>query len=346
VRNKGSISLRTAIIGVGSMGRRHVQVVRDLGLDLVAVCDQRPESLSLAAAEHNISAEKQFTDVNEMFIQARPECVIVSTTAPSHCEYTCAAAASGVRFILCEKPMATSLAQCDQMVRVCQERGVELAINHPMRFMDQYTESKRLAQSEAFGGLTSVTVLAGNLGLAMNGTHLFEMFRFLSDEAPAEVTGWLMPERVPNPRGPEFEDHGGAVRVSTASGKRLYLELGSDQGHGMLVILYGRYGRIIVDPFAGLMTVSVREEQHRASPTTRYNLPEVKTEKRIAAASAVEPSRRVLEALLRRENFPTAEQGRLALEVLVAAYVSNESGHTPVRLDKTDLPRNRIFPWA
>jgi hypothetical protein len=75
-------------------------------------------------------------------------------------------------------------------------------------------------------------------------------------------------------------------------------------------------------------------------------LPEVKTEKRIAAASAVEPSRRVLEALLRRENFPTGEQGRQALEVLVAAYVSNESGHTPVRLDKTDLPRNRIFPWA
>ena len=329
------------------MGRRHVQAVRDLGLDLVAICDQRRESLSLAAAEHNISAEKQFTDVNEMFSQAHPECVIVSTTAPSHCEYTCtAAAAAGVRFILCEKPMATSLAQCDQMVRVCQERGIELAINHPMRFMEQYTESKRVAQSEAFGGLTSVTVIAGNLGLAMNGTHLFEMFRFLTDEAPAEVTGWLMPERVLNPRGPEFEDHGGAVRVSTASGKRLYLELGSDQGHGMLVILYGRCGRIIVDPFAGLMTVSVREEQHRASPTTRYNLPEVKTETRIAPASAVEPSRRVLKALLQREDFPTGEQGRQAMAVLVAAYVSNESGHTPVRLDKTDLPGDRIFPWA
>jgi predicted dehydrogenase len=338
--------LRTAIIGVGSMGRRHLQAVGDLGLDLVAICDQRPESLSLAATEQNVSGAAQFQNASEMLEQAQPECVIVATTAPSHCEYTCAAAAAGVTFILCEKPMATSLDQCDRMIQVCAERGVELAINHPMRFMEQYTESKRLAQSEAFGGLTSITVVAGNLGLAMNGTHLFEMFRFMTDEAPAEVTGWLMPEKVLNPRGAEFEDYGGAVRVTTAQGKRLYLELGSDQGHGMLVILYGRCGRIVVDPFAGLISTAVREQQHRDSPTTKYYLPEVKTEQRIAAASAVEPSRRVLEALLQRENFPTGEHGRQAVEVLVAAYTSSENSHTPVRLPATDLQRDRIFPWA
>ena len=338
--------MRTAIIGAGSMGRRHLQAVRELELDLVAVCDQRPDSLTRASAEHDIPAEKQFTSATEMFAQAKPECVIVSTTAPSHCEYTCAAAEAGARFILCEKPMATSLTQCDRMIRVCQERGVELAINHTIRFIEQYQESRRIAQSEACGGLCSVTVVAGNLGLAMNGTHLFEMFRFMTNEDPAEVTGWLMPEKVLNPRGAEFEDHGGAVRVTTASGKRLYLELGADQGHGMLVILYGRYGRIIVDPFEGLLTFSAREEQYRDSPTTRYNLPGIKTEQRIAAPSAAEPSRRVLEALLRRENFPTGQQGRQALDVLVAAYVSSENGHMPIRLGKTDLPRDRTFPWA
>jgi predicted dehydrogenase len=317
-----------------------------MGLDLVGICDQRPESLELAAAEYDIPIEKQFAHAVEMFRQARPECVIVSTTAPSHCEYTCAAAEAGARFILCEKPMATSLTQCDRMIRVCEERAVKLAINHPMRFMEQYVESKNVARSEAFGGLTSVTVVGGNVGLSMNGTHLFEMFRFMTDEAPVEVAGWLMPEKVLNPRGAEFEDHGGAVRVTTASGKRLYLELGSDQGHGMLIILYGRYGRIIVDPFRGLLTFSAREDQYHDSPTTQYNLPEVKTEQRIAAASAVEPSRRALEALLQGENFPTGEQGRQAAEVLVAAYVSDENGHTTVELGKTDLPRDRIFPWA
>jgi predicted dehydrogenase len=317
-----------------------------MGLDLVGICDTRPESLALAGAEHSIAAESQFSNADQMFAQTRPECVIVSTTAPSHCDYTCAAAEAGVRFILCEKPMATSLAQCDRMIRVCEEKAVKLAINHPMRFMEQYTESKRLAQSEAFGGLTSVTVIGGNVGLAMNGTHLFEMFRFMTDEDPAEVTGWLMPEKVLNPRGAEFEDHGGAVRVSTSSGRRLYLELGSDQGHGILIVIYGRYGRIIVDPLAGLITASMREEQYRDSTTTRYNLPEVKTEQRIAAASAVEPSRRALDALLQYENFPTGEQGRQAMEVLIAAYVSDENGHIPMGLSGTKLPRDRKFPWA
>lgn len=328
------------------MGRRHLRAVRELGLDLVAICDQRPESLTLAAAEHDLSGTARFTNAIEMLAQVQLECLIVATTAPSHYEYTCAAAEAGVKFVLCEKPMATSLAQCDRMIQVCTESGVELAINHPMRFMEQYTESRRLAQSEAFGGLTSITVVAGNLGLAMNGTHLFEMFRFMTDEAPAEVTGWLMPEKVVNPRGSEFEDYGGSVRVTTAQGKRLYLELGSDQGHGMLVVLYGRCGRIVVDPFAGLITTAVREEQYRDAATTRYYLPEVKTEKPIAVASAVEPSRRVLEALLQRDNFPTAEQGRQALEVLVAAYVSDENGHIPVRPGTTGIPRDRIFPWA
>ena len=339
--------MRTAIIGVGKMGRRHIQVVRGLGLDLVAICDKRPESLELAGTEHDIPTHRRFTNAAEMLARTSPECVIISTTAPSHCEYTCAAAEAGARFILCEKPMATSLAQCDRMIRICEERGVKLAINHPMRFMEQYTAPKRLAQSEAIGGLRSITVIAGNLGLAMNGTHLFEMFRFMTDEPTAEVTGWLMPEKVQNPRGAEFEDHGGAVRVTTAGGKRLYLDLGSDQGHGMLLIFYGRNGRIIVDPFEGLLTVSAREEQYRGSPTMRYNLPGLKTKQRIAtSADGVEPARRSLEALLQQTNPPTGEQGRQALEVLIAAYVSNENGHMPVRLGQTVLPRDRTFAWA
>jgi len=328
------------------MGRRHLYAMRDLELDLVAICDGRTESLALASAEHNIHAEQQFTNASQMLEQTRPECVIVATTAPSHCDYTCAAAAAGARFILCEKPMAISLDQCDRMIQTCDERGASLAINHPMRFMKQYTEAKRLVQSESFGALCSVTVIAGNLGLAMNGTHLFEMFRFITDEAPAEVTGWLMSEKVPNPRGAEFDDRGGNVRVTTASGKRLYLELGADQGHGMLVIFYGRYGRLVVDPFKGLMTVSAREEQYRQSPTAQYNLPGVETEKRFAAASAVESSRRALEALLRQEDFPTAQQGRQAMEVLIAAYVSDENGHVPVALAGANLPQARQFPWA
>jgi predicted dehydrogenase len=242
--------------------------------------------------------------------------------------------------------MAVSLAECDKMLEVCAHYGTELAVNHQMRFMEQYTEPKRLVHSEAFGGLSSVTVVAGNFGMAMNGTHYFEMFRYMSDEPPSEVAAWLSEDRVPNPRGAQFEDRTGSVRLVTESGKRFYMDVGTNQGHGMTVVYAGPYGQLVVDELAGTMHLRVREEQYRSLPTTRYGMPWVEEEYRIRPADAVSPSRAVLEALLNDQNPPTGQDGRLAVAALVAAYVSDENGHVPIRLDTDDLPRDRGFLWA
>lgn len=338
--------MRTVILGVGRMGRRHIQVVHNLGLDLVGICDQNPEALALAAKEHGVPPALHFADAAALLQAAQPDCVIVATTAPSHCEYTSMAAEAGAKFILCEKPMAISLAECDRMLEACARYGARLAINHPMRFMEQYTEPKRIVESEDFGGLTSVTVVAGNFGMAMNGTHYLEMFRYMTDEPTVEVTAWLSPDKVPNPRGPQFEDRAGSVRLVTASGKRSYLDAGYDQGHGVTVIYSGRYGQLIVDEVAGSMHLAVREEEHRGLPTTRYGTPGLERTQKLRCGDVVPLSRAVLQALLEGDNFPTGEQGRLAVAVLVAAYVSDERGHATVRLDQDDLPRERIFPWA
>lgn len=338
--------MRAAVIGTGRMGRRHIQVIQELGLALVGICDCNPEALAMAAEEQRAPRDIHFADPHLMLSQTKPECVIVSTTASTHCEYTCLAAEAGARYIFCEKPMAVSLEECDRMIATCQAHGVRLAINHQMRFMEQYTEPKHIVQSEAFGGLSSITVVAGNFGMAMNGTHYFEMFRYMTDEEPAEVTAWFSPERVPNPRGAQFEDRAGAVRLTTSSGKRFYMEISADQGHGMKVIYAGPYGQLVVDELAGTMVLSVREEQYLDLPSTRYGMPWVETLKKIEPADAVEPTRAVLDALLRDENPPTGQDGRLAVAAVVAAYVSDENGHISVRLDDTNLPLDRTFPWA
>jgi predicted dehydrogenase len=64
------------------------------------------------------------------------------------------------------------------MIRACEQQGAQLAINHQMHFMEQYTSPKAIIESDAFGGLRSATVVAGNFGMGMNGLHYFEMFRF------------------------------------------------------------------------------------------------------------------------------------------------------------------------
>jgi predicted dehydrogenase len=338
--------MKTVILGVGRMGQRHLQVARDLSLEVAGICDQNPETLSLVGREQGIPAERQFTDVATLLEKTRPECVIIATTAPTHSSYTCLAAEAGARYILCEKPMAVSLAECDRMIDVCRHNNAKLAINHQMRFMEQYTEPKRILQGEDFGGLKSVTVVAGNFGMAMNGTHYFEMFRYMTDEAPVEVTAWFSGEKVSNPRGAEFEDRAGSVRITTASGKRFYMDTSADQGHGMKVIYGGAYGQIVVDELSGEMSMDAREEQYRELPTTRYGMPRVASAGKIAPADAVTPTRAVLEALLKEEDAPGGEDGRLAVAVLVAAYFSDENGHLPVRLDDERLPGERVFPWA
>lgn len=338
--------MKTVVLGTGRMGRRHIQVVKQLGLDLVGICDLNLEALALAEKEQGVPAELHYSDVSSLLEKMRPECVIIATTAPMHCEYTCLAAEAGAKYILCEKPMAVSLAECDQMLEACQKHHVRLAINHQMRFMEQYTETKRIINSEAFGGLTSVTVVAGNFGMAMNGTHYFEMLRYMADDPADEVTAWFSPEKVPNPRGPQFEDRAGSVRITTPSGKRFYMEIGSDQGHGVRVVYAGKYGQIVVDELSGAMTLVAREDQYRQLPTTRYGMPAVYSTQAIRPADAVAPSRSVLEALLKDQDPPSGEDGRLAVQVLVAAYLSDEQGHRSVKIAETNSCRGRVFPWA
>ena len=71
-----------------------------------------------------------------------PELVVVASTADTHCKYTCAAAEAGAQVVLCEKPMGVSLTECDLMIETCRAHGTKLAINHQMRYMEQYTAAK------------------------------------------------------------------------------------------------------------------------------------------------------------------------------------------------------------
>jgi len=215
-----------------------------------------------------------------------------------------------------------------------------------MRFMEQYTVPKGIMDGEAFGGLCSATFVDGNFGLVMNGTHYFEAFRFLTGTAPRWVTAWLSPEKVPNPRGPQFEDRAGAVRLVNEARQRCYLECSADQGHGMQAIYAGPRGQIFVDELYGDMIVAVREEEHRALPTTRYGMPAVRTMETLNPADAVAPSAAVLRALIGENDYPSGEDGRLAVRVAVAAHLSHERGNATIDLGSDDLPSSREFPWA
>ncbi len=327
------------------MGLRHLEVLRSLRLDVAGAADRYEQALA-KGEEAGLLRDQLFRDPMAMLRELRSECVVIATTAPSHRELVCAAAENGARAILCEKPMAVSLAECDRMIDACRATGTRLAINHQMRFMEQYTLPKEIVHSPLFGGLGSVTVVAGNFGIAMNGSHYFEMFRYMTDTPPVKVNAWFSDEMLANPRGPEFQDRAGCVRLETADGKRFYMDASSDQGHGMLVCYAGRNGRLDVDELAGHMRLVVRKSEHQAQPTTRYGMPADTTERAITPADSVAPTRAVMAALLEGANYPDGEVGRSVVEVLVAAHISDERSGETIDLATNSLPRDRVFPWA
>jgi len=337
--------MKTVLAGLGRMGLRHYEVLQSLDLELIGAADPFEQARD-SAVEAGISSDLLFDDAVKMIEQTSPECVIVATTAPYHRELVLAAAKAGAKAVMCEKPMGVSLAECDDMVEACKASGTRLAVNHQMRFMEQYTWSKEIVSSEAFGGLSGISAMFGNFGLAMNGSHYFEMFRYMTDEDPVKVAAWFSKDTVSNPRGDQFVDHGGSVRLETASGKRFYMDASTDQGHGMFVSYAGPNGRLDIDELAGHTRLVLREEEHRQQPTTRYGMPYETTIKDITPADAVAPTRSVMEALLKGENYPDGETGRLVLELLVAAYLSHEQDGKTIDLRTTDLPRDRVFPWA
>jgi predicted dehydrogenase len=338
--------MKAGLLGLGRMGLRHLEVLRSLKLDVVGASDLQEVARTKAAADYGVPASALFTDAREMIEKLKPELLVVATTAPSHADFVCLGAQNGAKAILCEKPMAVSLAECDRMIEDCAKSGTRLAVNHQMRFMEQYTKAKEIVEDASFGGLASATVVAGNFGIAMNGSHYFEMFRYLADEMPAKVAAWFSSETVANPRGAQFEDRAGSVRITTAKGRRFYMDASTDHGHGMHVTYAGPYGRLDVDELAGKAQLVVRQAEHRNVPTTRYGMPHEEHVIAITPADSVAPTRAVLEALLAGKNFPDGAIGRMAVEVLAAAFMSNEQGGKTIELATADLPRDRKFPWA
>ncbi|WP_374322058.1 Gfo/Idh/MocA family protein [Aquipseudomonas alcaligenes] len=337
--------MKFAIIGLGRMGRRHIQVAQSLGFDVVGVYDLFQGAVDETLNEFPMLKDKVFSSAEALLEQSGAQLLTVSTTAPSHAEFVCKAAESGFRYILCEKPLAVSLAEADAMVVSCAQNGVQLAVNHQMQFMEQYTKIRDMIGSGEFGPLRSITVHASNFGLAMNAVHYFEMFRYVTGETLASVQCWIDNEKVPNPRGPQYSDYSGQLRGLSASGVRLNLEAGGDLGHGIQVIYGCRNGQIIVDELAGSVRAIRRKAEFTELPTTRYGMPVDVESFSIAPADVLEPTACVWRAMLAGQSFPDGYVGQHALAVLVAAYISGEANAALTAVDDS-LPKQKTFSWA
>jgi predicted dehydrogenase len=337
--------MKAVVIGCGRMGARHVEALIGIGVDIIGLYDLNQDNALGIVSKYNLKNEIVFENLTALFESKEIDLCVIATTAPSHKEYIDLALKSGIKKILCEKPLSTSLQNCANIMESAKQHNAHIAVNHQMRYLEQYTLPKRLLKSSEFGGLESININAGNFGMAMNGVHYIEMARFMFDELPYKIAAWFDEKELPNPRGIEFKDKSGSFRFSTPTGKTCYLNAASTNGHGIIVTYCAKYGQIVVDELAGHMYFTHRNVEDLSLPTTRYGQPSIREFKEIKAVDIITSTQLVLKDLINGAGYPTLEDATMAIKTLIAAYISDESKHAEIEIDNMNC-NNRNFPWA
>ncbi|MEP6947087.1 MAG: Gfo/Idh/MocA family oxidoreductase [Acidobacteriota bacterium] len=121
------------LIGAGDIVRRRVApALKALeNCELVSVSRGQAELAESFAAEFGI--RKWFADWRELLADGEIDAVYIATPVYLHAEQTIAAAEAG-KHVLCEKPMALNVADCDRMIAACRANNVRLGIAYYRRF--------------------------------------------------------------------------------------------------------------------------------------------------------------------------------------------------------------------
>ena len=172
---------RTAIIGCGGVSRRHFHGYHHPQTQLVAIAEIDEQKLEEAGKTNGV--DRLYTDYRELLERERPDLVSVCTTAPPHRDITVGCAEAGVH-VLCEKPMATNLAEADDMIEACDRAGVRLAINHQQRCSPQFKKTRELLEQGQIGELRAIQDRGknrqGGYEMMEIGTHMFDAMQFFA----------------------------------------------------------------------------------------------------------------------------------------------------------------------
>lgn len=145
--------IRAAVIGLGAMGRHHVRVFSELEqVELVAVADAIPGTVARVSTEYGVPG---YTDIDELLETVPLDAVSIVVPTSLHHDVSIKAMRHGVN-VLCEKPIADTVAMASEMIEVARQEGVRLMIGHIERFNPAIIELKqRLEQAGDVYQITS-----------------------------------------------------------------------------------------------------------------------------------------------------------------------------------------------
>ncbi len=196
--------IRMAVVGVGRIGLTHAENVahRVPGARLVAVTTGKQERAD--EARRRCGDVAVYATLDALLAEAEGlelDAVVISSSTSAHADNVEQCAAAGLH-MLCEKPLALTLPDCDRAIAAAERAGVKLMVGHVRRFDAGYAEAKRLVESGAIGLPVVLRAISGDVdppppsfanpavsgGLILDAMyHDLYLARWLMDSAIARV---------------------------------------------------------------------------------------------------------------------------------------------------------------
>ena len=214
--------LGVAVVGLGNLTL--AQIIPAFGeakyCKLAALVSGSPDKAAEVAAQHGIPARSVYSYAAYDTIRDNPDVDIIYIVLPNsmHAEYTVRGARAG-KHILCEKPMATSSAECRQMIEACRTANKKLMIAYRIQYEPNNRLMRQMVQTQQYGPVKVIEAvngqnqgdpdqwrqkkaLAGGGALPDVGLYCLNTTRFLTGEEPTEVIASL----YSTPGDPRFRE--------------------------------------------------------------------------------------------------------------------------------------------
>ncbi len=207
---------RTLKVGVAGLGVGSAMVIPTIErmpeTELVAAADVRPDAIKAFAERYEA---KGYATVKELCNDPDIDVIWVATPNNMHCEHVTMVAEAG-KHVVCEKPMALSVAECEKMVETAEKNNVKMLCGHTYSLSPSIQAMRKVVKSGELGRLTQVAnwlysdwllkprmpeELDVNLGggvVYRHGPHIIDTIRTLGGGMLRSVRGMVgqhLPER-------------------------------------------------------------------------------------------------------------------------------------------------------
>ena len=146
------------VVGCGNRGQNYALYARNLPerFRLIAIADSRLVIRQKLQKMYSLDDKYVFEDWRQLAdVERLADCALVTLPDKEHYEAVMQLAKKGYHILL-EKPMATKIEHCKEIVQVCQDNNLLLAVCHVLRYLPVVKKIKQLIDSNLIGKLVSI----------------------------------------------------------------------------------------------------------------------------------------------------------------------------------------------